>query len=100
MNLKSQIERENKEIFFNLNDFAVERRIGDKKAFVVEDGDQLLKYKQLGIYEATLLIYIESNFFEKTPHPGDALMYQNKKYFIEDVREDMGILEIALKNTR
>ena len=97
MTLRDQILGDNRSIFFALDDFAVEREINGRAMKVVEDGDQLLLYRRLGIYEGTLLIYVQATDMPGPVAPGAALIYDRVKWYVEDCREDMGVLEVVLK---
>ena len=99
MTLHEQILEDNRNIFFAMDDFADEREINGCKVKVVEDGDKLLAYKQMGIYEGSLLFFVRTDDLPGPVRPGDALIYDRAKWYVEDCREDMGILEIILKRS-
>lgn len=101
MTLREQILSDNESVFFSLDDFATEVELlicnHPVRVRVVEDGDQLLNYRHIGIYEGSLLIYARAEDLPSPLKAGDALIYNRAKWYVEDAREDLGIWEIVLK---
>lgn len=90
--------------FINPNEFGEPVLINGLPALVVIDDDELEK-RNLSMSKNTdidrlsksdLLFYIASDFFEHVPQPNKQLDFNNKKYRIDTVSNEMGILTIVL----
>lgn len=100
MTLRDQIEEDNCDIFFDFDELAKEVHIDGHPVPVVEDGEQLDKYRQMGIMEGQLLVYVRTGSLPRIPEPGDAMRYGTRQLWVESAKEDMGILELVLKSRR
>lgn len=96
MNLKDIISEDNSKIFYNFDELAQSVVIDGSPVPVIEDGEQLNKYRQMGIFEGVLLVYVQAASLPRIPQPGDAMRYGSKQLWVESCKEDMGILELVL----
>lgn len=103
MSFKEQIERDLDAVFLNLDDFGERHRVEGKEITVVVDNDQLNKLKKgqiLGLVEADMLLMGKAADFPKDLEPGSLLNVDGRELLIELSGEDMGLVEVALKQNR
>ena len=43
-----------------------------------------------------LTLFIEKSFFKFPPHSGEKILVDGIRYYVEETKEDMGLLEIDL----
>lgn len=87
-------------LFFNTDDFAETATVNEISMPVVVDGDQLARYRREGVFEGTLLLYARAADFAKVPNPGEALIFNKAKLWVESCKNELGILEIVLNQAR
>lgn len=103
MSLKEQIERDLDAVFLNLDDFAERHRIEGTEISVVVDNDQLNKLKKgqiLGLVEADMLLMGKAADFPADLEPGRLLNVDGREMLVELSGEDMGLVEVALRQNR
>lgn len=103
MSFKEQIERDLDAVFLNLDDFGERHRVEGKEITVVVDNDQLNKLKKgqiLGLVEADMLLMGKAADFPEDLEPGNLLNVDGRELLIELSGEDMGLVEVALKQNR
>lgn len=100
MKLKSEIEKDCCELYMDLDDFAEWHLFNGKKIPCVVD-DESLKERQgtneLGIEEASLLIFTPVIWVQDKKKPGDIITYDGKTYVVVVWNVNAGMNEIALK---
>lgn len=103
MSFKEQIEKDLDAVFLNLDDFAERHRIEGREISVVVDNDQLNKLKKgqiLGLVEADMLLMGKVADFPADLEPGSLLNVDGRELIVELSGEDMGLVEVALRQNR
>lgn len=104
MNFKDVVADDISDVFFNLEEFGDKHIIGKKEAICILDEErfqnkQRNRYKSLendGIFVEGLTLFVEKSFFKFLPHSGEKLLIDGVRYYVEETKEDMGLLEIDL----
>ncbi|WP_044480443.1 hypothetical protein [Paenibacillus antibioticophila] len=103
MSFKDQLAQDIETVFFNYNEFADEAIIDGKKQIVIIDDEQLKKRAEkeyIGISAGLLLYFIPKSALDKEPAIGDVQKFNNKLYYVEDVKEVDNVYEIVLNTNR
>ena len=103
MSLRDQIHADVWKVFFNQRGLSQTKTINGKEVRVIEDSDQLLKYRQQGICQGTLLLYIPEDGelgLGYRPEAGDVLMYGSRKYLVELADCTGGVIKLILCQER
>lgn len=103
MNFKDQLALDNEAVFFNQTEFADEVVIDGKKQTIIIDDEQLKKRAEkeyIGISAGLLLYFIPKSAFPEEPKPGAMQRFNQKLYYIDDVKEIGGVYEIVLNSNR
>lgn len=103
MSFKEQIQKDLDNVFFNLDEFGELHRIEGVEIAVVIDGDQLNKLKKgqiLGLIEADMLIMGRAVDFPDYLEPGRLLNVDGRELIVANSGEDMGLVEVALRQNR
>lgn len=100
MNLREQMQADVWKILFNRKELAQERMINGKPVLVIEDAEQLLKYRQQGICRGSLLLYTPEEGLGFRPEAGDALLYGSRKYTVELAEIIGGVVKMVLIQSR
>lgn len=99
MTLREQIAKDNSALFFNADEFGETRCFNGLIITVIEDNEQLLKYRQAGICEGQKLIYMRRDDLTELPVAEDVVLYgegTQQRWMVESCREDLGIVELIL----
>lgn len=104
MGFKDIVNEDIINVFLNLEEFGDQHKIGKKYAICILDEErfqnkQKNRVKSLedeGIFMEGLTLFIEKNFFKFPPHSGEILSIDDIEYYVEETKEDMGLLEIDL----
>ncbi len=97
MSLKEQIANDNQNLLFNFDEFAKSANINGVEITVIEDNEQLSKYIKEGLCQGNILLYAKLESFPKTPISGSIILYNNRKYEVDNCIEEDNILTISLK---
>ena len=107
---KEQIERDNRSVFMNFDEFGAIHRLNGKKKLVIVDEIELTDrekrirsgdgIKGEGLHKKQLLFYIEAEKFGPLPSPGNLLNFDGKDYNITDANDEDGIYSISLEAKR
>lgn len=103
MSFKEQIQKDLDNVFFNLDEFGELHRIEGVEIAVVIDSDQLNKLKKgqiLGLIEADMLIMGRAVDFPDYLEPGRLLNVDGRELIVANSGEDMGLVEVALRQNR
>lgn len=103
MSFKEQIQKDLDNVFLNLDEFAEKHRVEGVEIAVVVDNDQMNKLKQgqiLGLVEADMLLMGRAVDFPADLEPGRLLNIDGRELIIENSGEDMGLVEVALRQNR
>lgn len=103
MNFKDRLALDNEAVFFNQTEFADEVVIDGKKQIIIIDDEQLKKRAEkeyIGISAGLLLYFIPKSAFSEGPKPGAMQRFNQKLYYIDDVKEIGGVYEIVLNSNR
>lgn len=103
MSFKEQIKKDLDNVFLNLDEFAEKHRVEGVEIAVVVDNDQMNKLKQgqiLGLIEADMLLMGRAVDFPADLEPGRLLNVDGRELIIENSGEDMGLVEVALRQNR
>lgn len=101
--LKSQMQND-LSTFLNQDEFSEEVNVNGIMMNVVVDGDELERRnlsKQNNtdtdrLSKSDVLFYVERTFFEHVPHANKFMSFNKKKYRIDTVAEQLGVLTIEL----
>lgn len=104
MGFKEEVVSDIVNVFLNLEEFGDTHTIGKKETICVIDEErfqnkQKNRVKSLedeGIFMEGLTLFIEKSFFKYPPHSGEILSIDDTEYYVEETKEDMGLLEIDL----
>lgn len=104
MGFKDIVADDISRVFLNLEEFGDKHTIGKKETICILDEErfqnkQKNKSKSLeneGIFMEGLTLFIEKSFFKFPPHSGEKLLVDGIRYYVEETKEDMGLLEIDL----
>ncbi len=103
MSFKQQVQSDIEGVFINFDDFADSHTIeGTAVMCVVVDNDQA-KVKDgriLGMIDADTLIYGKAEDFPTARGPESILNVDGKEMIVMKWAEDMGVVEIALQQSR
>ena len=110
LTLKEQIERDNRSVFMNFDEFGEIHKLNGKKKLVIVDENELTErekrirnrdgIKGEGLHKKQLLFYIEAEKFGPLPSPGNLLNFDGKDYNITDANDEDGIYSISLEAKR
>ena len=103
MSFKEQIQRDLDTVFLNLDEFAELHRVEGVQIAVVVDNDQLNKLKKgqiLGLVEADMLLMGRKVDFPDDLDPGRLLNVDGRELIVSDSGENMGLVEVALRQNR
>lgn len=103
MSFKEQIQKDLDNVFFNLDEFGEVHRIEGVEIAVVIDSDQLNELKKgqiLGLIEADTLIMGRAVDFPDYLEPGRLLNVDGRELIVANSGEDMGLVEVALRQNR
>lgn len=103
MGFKEQIQKDLDNVFLNLDEFAEKHHVEGVEIAVVVDNDQMNKLKQgqiLGLIEADMLLMGRAVDFPADLEPGRLLNVDGRELIIEKSGEDMGLVEVALRQNR
>lgn len=98
MNFKDAIARDINNTFLNAFEFAETAVINDKEMLIVPNDEALNKLetdKKLASCE--IIFHVEAANFEHIPKPEKMMLFNNKKYRIGRVIDNMGMLTIGLE---
>ena len=104
MSFKEKVANDIVNVFLNLEEFGDTHTIGKKETICVIDEErfqnkQRNRTKSLEneeIFMEGLTLFIEKSFFKFPPHSGEKLLVDGIRYYVEETKEDMGLLEIDL----
>jgi len=105
MDFKDRVAADIKKVFLRNKNFAETVNINDKKVDVVIDNDAL-KERNLAIIksgkllEDDILFFCDKSDFTKIPIPERHMDFNENRYRITSVADDMGILTITLARFR
>ncbi|MCI5996104.1 MAG: sugar ABC transporter ATP-binding protein [Blautia sp.] len=99
MTLKEQIAGDVADLFFMLEDFGEEHKVEGETILVVPDEDTLqsLKSTDIGLSEATLLIYARVKDLPGRKAPGSFINYDGREMMVINWTENYGVAALALK---
>ena len=107
---KEQIERDNRSVFMNFDEFGEIHKLNGKRKLVIVDEIELTErekrirnrdaIKEEGLHRKQLLFYIEADKFGPLPSPGNLLNFDGKDYNITDANNEDGIYSISLEAKR
>ena len=103
MGFKDQIRKDLDAVFFNADEFAEPHRIEGKTADVVVDDDRLTSLKKgqiLGLVDADMLILGKEADFPRDLEPGRLLNVDGREMLVMNSGRDMGLVEVALSQSR
>lgn len=110
LTFKEQIERDNRSVFMNFDEFGEFHKLNGKKKLVIVDEIELTErekrirnrdgIKGEGLHKKQLLFYIEAEKFGPLPTPGNLLNFDGKDYNITDANNEDGIYSISLEAKR
>lgn len=102
MTLKEQMAGDVADLFFMLDDFGEEHKVEGRPVTVVHDADtlQTLKTQDIGLAEATLLIYARVADLPERRMPGSFINYDGREMLVVDWSENYGVAAVALKQNR
>lgn len=103
---KEQIEKDNEEVFLNLEEFGDIHRLNGMECSCILQGDTIQQALSIGdgisktyptIYGADLTVNVKaSDLEEETPVYGQLFKVDEEIYIVQSVKEDMGMLTIGL----
>lgn len=105
MNFKQSIASDNDAVFLCFEEFGEEAIVNGKPAVVVVDDHELEKRNFAkssvasgvdGVSMSEVLFSINSSHFDHMPQTGKRMNFNDKKYLIDSVSEQIGILIITL----
>ena len=104
MGFKEEVANDLANVFLDLEEFGDTHTIGKKETICVIDEErfqnkQKNRNKSLeneGIFMEGLTLFIEKSFFKFPPHSGEKILVDGIRYYVEETKEDMGLLEIDL----
>ena len=99
---KEQVQNDIKGIFLNASEFADVLVWNGIEVTALQDTDQLMRNKQAddNIVNANNLIFVAVSDFETAPNVGDAVKFKGRKATIIDIKEDLGMYELTLDESR
>ena len=101
MGFKEQAARDLEQVFLNCEEFAEPHRIEGKTVHVVIDNNTLKEKNQaMGVVGADLLAMGKKEDFPENLSPGNLLNVDGREMLVADVKEDMGMVEVALIQNR
>lgn len=103
MSFKDQIQRDLDTVFLNLDEFAELHRVEGVQIAVVVIKDELDKLKKgqiLGLVEADMLLMGKKADFPDDLEPGRLLNVDGREMIVADSGENMGLVEVALRQNR
>lgn len=102
MTFKEQIGLDINNVFINTNEFAEVLIWNGETISAVLDNDQLNNKKLDNdmLVEGDYLVFVAVSEFETAPNVGDAVKFKDKKLTIIDVKEDDGMYELVLMESR
>lgn len=103
MSFKDQIRKDLASVFLNLDEFAELHRIEGKQVAVVIDDDELRELKKgqiLDMTEADMLILAKADDLPRDLDPGRLLNVDGREMLVVKAGEDMGLVEVALRQNR
>lgn len=103
MNFKEQIRQDLEKVFLNLDEFAELHRIEGKQVTVVIDDDELQELKKgqiLDMVEADMLILAKADDLPRDLDPGRLLNVDGREMLVVKAGNDMGLVEVALRQNR
>jgi hypothetical protein len=102
MTLKEQMAGDVSDLFFMLDDFGEEHKVEGEAIPVVPDADtlQTLKTTDIGLAEATVLIYARVDDLPERKAPGSFINYDGREMLVVTWEENYGVAALALKQNR
>jgi len=99
---KEQIVNDINAVFLNTNEFADILLWNGLEIAAMQDTDTLNRKKldNDGLVEGNNLIFVAVSSFDTAPNVGDAVKFNGKKAQIVDVKEDAGMYELTLYESR
>lgn len=98
LDFKGSLADDLNNVFFN--EFGEQVDIEGKKITVVIDTNELkemqLKNGGQGLANSEVLFHVKKSDLDFTPFTGQDLMFNNKLYYVNDVKEDEGVYIITL----
>lgn len=100
MTFKEMIERDRREVFLNLDEFAETHSVDGKNISVSIDADALTaKQQALGVDSASLVLFAASEDLPKRKPPGAAINVDGRDYIVVDWADNKGVTQITLLQT-
>ncbi|ARD47579.1 hypothetical protein [Sporosarcina sp. P33] len=105
MNFKASVALDNDAVFLNFDEFGELAEVNGKPAVVIIDEDELEKRNLAktsvasdveGLSLSEVLFYISARHFDHRPQTFKRMDFNGKRYMIDAVYEQMGILTIML----
>ena len=100
MAFRDSVEEDITRTFLNFKEFAHEVWIEGRLCMIVMD-DHELKTRQggeeLAIAESSSLFYIRTKELPKSLRPGMNLNINNREALVDDIKEDMGVSTVVLR---
>lgn len=103
---KEQIEKDNEEVFLNLEEFGDIHRLNGMECPCILQGDSVQQTLSIGnginktypsIYGADITVNVRSvDLGDEVPVYGQLFEVDDDQYLVESVKEDMGMLTIGL----
>ena len=107
MSFKELVERDNRTVFMNLDEFADIHVINGKEMPCIIDNNEMIdrekryQYKRSlyadGVYLKEVLLYVKAEDFGSLPAVGRSLTLDKKSYIISDAIDEGGIYSISLE---
>lgn len=109
MSFKELVEKDNKTVFMNLDEFAETHAIGGKEMPCIIDNNEMIEREKRyqnkslyadGIYLKEVLLYVKAEDFGLLPVVGRLLTLDKKSYIVSDAIDEGGIYSISLEANR
>lgn len=104
MSFKAQVEKDIAGVFINPSEFASEHNIDGTLVNCVVDDDIINERTGLdpqmeydGVFIVKKMLYIEKSFFDEKPIEGQRLELDQDFFYVRNVSDNMGVLEIELE---
>lgn len=105
MALKDQIEMDNEAVFLDMDDFGEMHELNGNSCKCILQGDSVVQTLSIGagddktypaIYGADLTVNVQEKSLDEVPVYGQLFTVDDKTYFVNTVKSDMGMLTIGL----
>lgn len=112
---KDMIAKDNLNVFINFNEFGEEKSIDGDAVLVVVDSDLINERPRLvspgediyanGVFRSTITFFVQKEELGYVPEEGQPIKFgevgqSDYPYFVSNVSESMGILEITIDANR